>query len=95
MKKLFAWFKRRSLQQKSPVRKPAPHWDQSAAMPEFMAPEVPDYTSRQEADSFQSFPQDSGWQPPSCDAPSFDSSASFSSPSSCDTSSSSFSSSDP
>ena len=92
MKRLLAWFKRRPHQQKSLARKPSPGWDQSAVMPEFVVPEAPDasdYSTQQEV-VVQSFQQDTGWQPPACEAPSFDSSASFSAPSSCDTSSSSF-----
>lgn len=90
LKRLIAWFKRITRPTKPHARKAPAAWATASSMPEIEIPDTSDDTAPlqlqpQPESMSQSFIQDNSWQPPACEAPSFDSSASYSAPSSCDT----------
>jgi hypothetical protein len=84
LKRLIAWFKRKTRGPVPQARKPSAAWGNSASIPEIAIPDTSDDFAPQQDSVSQSFAQDESWQPPACEAPSFDTSASFSAPSACD-----------
>jgi len=89
LRRLIAWFKRLGRAPSPQTRRtiPAASWNEPADTPDIFVPSQP--AAEPQQPQHQYIPQDSSWQPPSCDTSFTDTTTTvdYSSSTSCDTSS--------